>query len=1110
MRFKSRLSFILIMVAALLALTMAPVVADGTVGMEVSRIPLVFIENQGQKSTEVLYHADAAGHSIYFMPDAVVYATGNDNTQSGSVIEISVVGQNAQVLVEGLDSLPGTANFFLGNDPGKWISSVPTFGQVRYGNAMRGVDIVYYGTQGMLKRDILIAPGIDPGKLTFQYSGQDSLSIDRGGNLMVKTATGTLLEAAPVCYQVIQDKQIPVACEYIVLGESLVGFRVGAYDVSYPLVIDPVLDFSSYLGGYWDDQGYAVAVDSLGSAYVTGKTWSTDFPITWWKQVYNDTNIGGYDVFVTKFEPDGLMLNYSTYLGGYNDDSGQGIAVDSAGNAYITGYTLSCNYPVVRAFQPTINSGCGPCSDADAFVTVLNPDGNDLIYSSFLGGNMTDHGWAIDLNGTVDINGTTDVVIVGDTGSWNFPTTEGAWDRVFNGTWDAFVTGISYNGTISNISFSTFLGGDGSDRAYGLAIHNGTGDIYVTGETNSWNFPTISWLSNTIKGSTDAFVTHFDPVASTPISSTYLGGNGKEAGNDIAVDNPGYFYVTGYTQSTLRFIPPPPFKAFQNTLKGFQDAFVTKFNPAGNSLNYSTYIGGNLVDTGTGIAVDERGFAYITGFTDSPNYPTKDALFPSINGYPYDAFVTTFYPNGTSLMFSTYLGGKLDDHAMGIALHEGNVTITGYTMSPDFPVKDPYQPTFGGLPYDAFVARISSIPPVAPIANFTGEVNGIFNDTLLSGPPPLLVNFFDLSTGAPTAWSWDFGDGGSSTLKNPSHIFNTGCWTVNLTVSNLEGSNISSKYWYVQVGALPVACFSADPTEGVEDLPVNFTDCSTGNPDLWVWNFGDGNTACWNVTNRTPDGNMTHIYTNAGNYTPALTVTNEFGSNTLQWHREPPYYQYIDVWGIARVANLNFEPSSTLIPTNSTTPMKLILDMADRGLSGYNITIYFTNPSAADMVSLEYPAWVDTGHAEKSTTPASSVWLNVFDAHDVIQSGATNVELARFNSTGKVPMSTTINVTVTQIDADTGDPIQTDVHPASVTIVALLPLPGEPYPPSDYPSYDGVYWDLNGDGDVSMRDVWLYFHYMNWIKANEPISLFDYNDNGIIDFNDLYLLFHMV
>ncbi|MCU0632200.1 MAG: SBBP repeat-containing protein, partial [Methanolinea sp.] len=351
MRLKSKLSVILILVAGLLALTILPVVADETVRVDVSRIPLVFIENQGQKSAEVIYHTNAAGHGIFFTPDAVVCAAGNDDAQPGSVVKISVVGQNAGIRVTGEEPLPGTANFFLGNNPEDWATSVPTFGKVRYGNVIPGVDIVYYGTQGALKRDIVLAPGIDPAGLKFHYTGQECISRDEEGTLLVETATGTLWEAAPVCYQIIGGEQIPVACEYVILGDSQVGFSVGAFDPGYPLVIDPFLDFSTYLGGSWDDQGYAVAVDALGSTYVTGKTWSTDFPITWWKSVYNETSNGGYDVFVTKFEPDGMMLNYSTYIGGNNDDSGQGIAVDSVGNAYVTGYTISQNYPAVRAFQ---------------------------------------------------------------------------------------------------------------------------------------------------------------------------------------------------------------------------------------------------------------------------------------------------------------------------------------------------------------------------------------------------------------------------------------------------------------------------------------------------------------------------------------------------------------------------------------------------------------------------------------------------------------------------------------------------------------------------------------------------------------------------------------
>jgi PKD repeat protein len=284
----------------------------------------------------------------------------------------------------------------------------------------------------------------------------------------------------------------------------------------------------------------------------------------------------------------------------------------------------------------------------------------------------------------------------------------------------------------------------------------------------------------------------------------------------------------------------------------------------------------------------------------------------------------------------------------------------------------------------------------------------------------------------------------------------------------------------------------------VENVIVNFTDHSTGYPNWWLWSFGDGNTE-----NRTNNLTFNHTYPNAGNFTVALTAGNEFGTNTMTRHR------YISVGGNATVVNLTFVPSSAIIPTNSTTPMKLILESADRGLAGYNITIYFTDSSAADMVVFQLPAWVNPAYALNGTVPASSVWMKVSDIDDVIKPGATNIELALFNSTGKVPMSTTVNVTVAQIDTDTGDPVYTNVNPAQVTIVALLPLPGQTNPPTD-PFYDGVYWDINGNGRIDFDDVVLYFLYLEWIQDNEPVSLFDYNNNGRIDFDDLYILFTMV
>ncbi|OPY48211.1 MAG: PKD domain protein [Methanoregulaceae archaeon PtaU1.Bin222] len=1039
-------------------------------------------------------------------------------------------------------------------------------------------------------------------------------------------------------------------------------FSLGTYDARYPLIIDPYLDFSTYLGGSQQDRGYAVAVDSAGSTYVTGATQSTNFPYPLLKPRNQSFNAGGLDVFVTKFQPDGKSMNYSTYLGGYNDDSGQGIAVDTAGNAFITGYTISDNFPIQYAFQPTKNI---VYPDSDVFVTALNPTGTTLLFSSYLGGNMTDVGQAIALNASGM------PVITGYTGSWNFPNVS-AFDPELNGTFDAFVTGVSYDASSSTISFSTFLGGDGTDQGYGLAVHNATGDIYVTGLTRSANFPTVFPAFNSIiSWNQDAFVTHMNPTASSLVSSTYLGGIGEETGYGIAVDDAGYIYVTGYTQASDDPYSgfPVSENAFQTTREGIQDAFLSKFEPDGVYLNYSTFLGGSLVDEGTGVAVDDTGSAFITGFTDSPDFPTEGPLFTNMDGFKYDAFVTRFLPNGTGLMYSTYLGGEYDDRAMGIARQGANVSVVGWTDSRDFPLKNPVQPTYR-FAFDAFVARIVSIPPTA---NFTGEALGVTNYTLIKGLPPLLVNFTDLSTGNSTMWSWLFGDGGTSNLQHPSHTYSTGNWTVNLTVSNAEGSNSTGKYWYVQVGPplivnfsanmtdvpctfcqglaplnvsftdltddtpvawnwsfgdgnhsivqhpfnftynipglynvslnatnwygsnsttkyymveagcvpdanftanvtygiaplhvgfsdtsfavppvnawnwsfgdgsangttknplhiftargnytvnltvtnfwgtdteskteyirvgeVPVANFTAEPRNLVESHIVNFTDHSTGYPNWWLWDLGDGY-----IDNKTSNLTFNHTYLNAGNFTIKLTVGNEFGTSSMTRDR------YISVWGNAAVANLTFVPSTAIIPTNSTTAMKLILEEADRGLSGYNITIYFTDPSAADMVTFHPPSWVNPVYVINGTVPSSSIWMKVSDIDDVIHPGATNIDLALFNSTGKVPMSTTMNVTVSQIDTDTGDPVHTHVNPAPVTIVALLPFPGYSTPPTD-PYHDGVYWDINGNGRIDFDDVILYFLYLEWIQANEPVSLFDYNNNGRIDFDDLYILFTMV
>jgi PKD repeat protein len=1245
----SHSSLVLLTIILFCALPCAGLASDAA-DVEFSKLPLSFIENQGQKDPAVLFHVEAADRSIFFTQDGVIFSSPG---QDGNPVAVSmaVLGYSNEATVEGINLLPGTANFFMGNDPGSWITDVPTYAGVAYREVIPGVDLTFGGTGGTLKREFILSPGVDPEGLVLQYQGQASIGKEADGSLNVVIPGGSLKEAAPVCYQVIGGVEKEVACSYRILGDGLVGFTVGPYNPNYVLVIDPVLDYSTYYGGTNEDRGLAVAVDGAGSAYVTGFTKSTNIPLPL-SQVVQELPGGSSDVFVVKLSPDGQTLDYATYLGGSGDEQGLGIAVDSGGNATLTGYTLSCNFPVLNPYQP-IKYNC--CCDPDAFVTKIYANGSALAYSTFLGGNGTDVGQAVVLNGTGS------AIVTGYTTSLDFPNVTPFQQNLSGGS-DVFVTNVFYDGSgDASLAFSTYLGGESNDQGKGIALDSSE-NIFLTGFTKSQYFPTLNYFRQNLSGVQDAFVTKMDPTASALIYSTYLGSLGAETGNGIAVDSMGYAVVAGDTQSSTFWVTP---NAFQKIRKGIQDGFVTRMSFTGSGLNFSTYIGGSDLDSCAGIVVDANDRAVITGYTDSMDYPVKDAFYPTRTGFVSDAFVTRFYQNGSALDFSTYMGGKYYDQATGIARDSGsNITITGWTDSGNFPVVNAYQSTNAGT-FDVFIARIASL---APVANFTGSpLKGFapllvqFNDTSTGGPtswawvfgdgntsaiqnatnlygqegnytvnltvsnvdgsnttskfeyihvaPPLIVNFsanvtngtipltvnftdytdytnqtppfswnwsfgdggynntaqnvtytyagvglFNVSlnvttddgsvtgtrfnyilagdvpvanfTGSPRLgiaplqvsfmdlsisfppglnWSWDFGDGSPllnvTNGSNVTHVYPTfGNYTVNLTIENIYGSNTTSKTDYVMVGALPVANFTADLTSGVVvNTTFNFTDTSTG-PQLQnrTWNFGDGN-----ITTYTSNATFPHIYLIPGNFTVSLTVTNPFGSDTLTRQR------YITVYGVPLLSDLVFDPGNYTIPTNSTTSGRLVMLTAENGISGYNITVFFDNPNAAQFVALSPPGWSVPNFTQNSSIPAQSFWLRVVDINDVITPGATNIELARFNMTGITPMNTFLNVTATQMDTDTGDVQLTDPVPAPVIVVALLNIPGQANPPTD-PFYDGVYWDLNGDGNITFFDVLLYFNNMSWIQANEPVSLFDYNHNGHIDFNDLILLFNMV
>jgi hypothetical protein len=634
------------------------------------------------------------------------------------ILRLRLVGANPSPRVRGLDELPGKSNYFIGNDPSKWRTNVPTYAKVECRQVYPGVNLVYYGNQQQLEHDFVVEPGADPSAIRLAIEGADKLEVDAAGDLVLHAAGGDVRLRKPVLYQEVEGVRREIAAGYV-LGSGIppgaggtrgvprarfsrsgvptpalhrqsetveVSFEVGAYDRAQALVIDPVLVYSTYLGGSSEDYGFGIAVDSAGNAYVTGRTASTNFPTASPLQAaYGGSD---WDAFVAKLNAAGSALVYSTYLGGSgSDELGFGIAVDSAGNAYVAGQTTSTNFPTASPLQAASGGGY------DAFVAKLNAAGSALLYSTYLGGSGGDFGQGI----AVDSSG--NAYVMGRTNSTNFPTAS-PLQATYGGAGDAFVAKLNAAG--SALVYSTYLGGSGSDGGLGIAVDS-SGNAYVTGCTFSTNFPTVSPLQAASGGGGDAFAAKLNAAGSALLYSTYLGGSGEDSGLGIAVDSPGNAYVTGNTTSTNFPTASPLQPAF---VGGSTDAFVAKLNAADSGLVYSTYLGGSGADCGTGIAVDSSSNAYVTGSTSSTNFPTASPLQATYGGN-IDAFVVKLNAAGSALAYSTYLGGSGNDSGLGIALDaSGNAYVTGYTGSTDFPTASPLQPAFGGG-YDAFVAKIT-------------------------------------------------------------------------------------------------------------------------------------------------------------------------------------------------------------------------------------------------------------------------------------------------------------------------------------------------------------------------------------------------------------------
>ena len=711
------------------------------------QLPLSFESNQGQVDSAVKFISRGSGYSLFLTPTEAVLAlrkggaTGGASGGAGqrqasgptAVLRTRLAGANAAPRITGQQMLSGKSNYFIGNDPAQWRTNVAQYAKVQYDGVYPGVDLVYYGNQRQLEYDFVVAPGANPRAIKFGIEGARRASISAMGDLVLDTGSGQVMQHAPVAYQIVNGTRKPVASRYELEATHqtslthTVGFRLAAYDTRRPLVIDPVLAYSAYLGGSGSDSGNGIAVDGSGNAYIVGTTASTNFPGTS-AGSFQQTNAGGSnDAFVSKLNSTGTAIVYTTYLGGNGNDQGKAIAVDTAGNAYLTGQTDSTNFPTQTPIQASL-SGI-----ADAFVTKLNSTGSALNYSTYLGPGDPDTGNGI----AVDNSGS--AYVVGSDSAGSFSNLVPGSYRA--GTFAVFVVKFAVNG--QSLVYASSFGGSSTDDGQGIAV-DGNGEACITGHTFSSSFPTtVGAVQTANAGNDDAFVVKLSADGTAPVYSTYLGGSGHENNRHsggIAVDASGNAYVTGTTDSANY----PKVNPIQTTVDTtFGDVFVTKINAAGSALMYSTPLGGSVSDEGHAIAVDASGDAYITG-SAQPGFPTVNASQSNFGGFN-DAFAAELNPAGTALVYSTFLGGSNTDTGNGIAVDSnGDAYVTGTTSSTDFPTTPGALQTAPGGSNDAFITKFHQVPAAltlsVPSPITEGQtVNGtVSRNTDTSGP--LTVN----------------------------------------------------------------------------------------------------------------------------------------------------------------------------------------------------------------------------------------------------------------------------------------------------------------------------------------------------------------------------------
>jgi len=733
------------------------------------KLPLRFEENQGQSAREVRYVSHGSGYELFLTPQEAVLALRANRpldlsplhrtasiralrkarrASQVTAIRMRLEGANPEPQIAGTDPLPTKVNYFIGNDPKKWRTDVPSYARVKYTGVYPGVDLVFYGNQRRLEYDFVIAPGADPKAIALKVDGARKMRVNPHGDLVLGVSGGEVELRKPVVYQNVRGERREIAGRYVFTGDHRVTFAVGSYDLSEPLILDPVLNYSTYLGGSSDDLGSGIAVDASGNAFIAGQTFSTDFPTGTNGAVSPAPSPNSGAAFVAELNPAGTQLLYSTYLAGTTTSPGDiafAVAVDASGKVYVTGTTFATDFPTKNALTISGNAA------GIAFVTKLDPTVSgsgmaSLIYSTFLGGTGGDFGNAI----AADASGS--AYVAGFTDSTDFPTQNAFQSSPNNLSGTAFLTRIDTTPSGSaSLVYSTYLGGTGTnsgnflgfgDEAFGVAADS-SHNAYVTGQTSS-NDSTLTttgaYQTTPPAGNTQGsvFVSRFDTTLSgtgSLIYSTYLAGSTLDLGNAVALGPSNVAYITGTTNSNDFPFPGPTAGAFDTSGSAIGKAFVTLVDTSksgGSSVTYSTYLGGTGGDTGFGIRVDGSGNAYVAGTTTSNDFAGTGALKrlgafqPTLANTVGSPFVAKLNPGGNGsadLLYATYFGGSGDgadtDQGFGIAIDASNppnAYVTGQTFSADMPVVSSL-PTGGSLkpPSDAFVAKLTLIPTLAVV-----------------------------------------------------------------------------------------------------------------------------------------------------------------------------------------------------------------------------------------------------------------------------------------------------------------------------------------------------------------------------------------------------------